>query len=243
MSAWGNKDDIASPGTVALSGLTVTGTGTFFANNYTAGDVINITDAGGDAVILSITNNTILTLASNTELSSGTLSGKAYTVSEKPIAVIEGDNTTLGTEVFGVDATEVGVKFFRIASAAIANTGSGFANNAKVQIGGGTGTAANVNITTDGQGVPTSVTIVNDGRYTVLPTLTNNLPSNFIGSGLRLTLTATGERAANVAHAGWVKRSAAYTDAQGNRREKSEVLVAMSTITGDAADDANFPDS
>jgi len=243
MSAWGNKDDIASPGTVALSGLTVTGTSTFFANNYTAGDVINIADAGGDAVILSITNNTILTLASNTELTSGTLSGKAYTVSEKPVAVIEGDNTTLGTEVFGVDSTEVGVKFFRIATVAIANTGSGFANGAVVQVSGGTGTTANVTVTTNDQGVPASLAITNDGRYTVLPTLTNNIPSNFIGSGLRLNLTATGARAANVAHAGWVKRSAVYTDAQGNRREKSEVLVAMSTITGDAADDANFPDS
>jgi hypothetical protein len=76
-----------------------------------------------------------------------------------------------------------------------------------------------------------------------LPTLDNNLPSNFVGKGLRLKLTATAASAANVAHAGWVKRIDAYTDANGNRREKSEVLVAMSTITGDAADDANFPDS
>jgi len=243
MSAWGNKDDVASPGTVALSGLTVTGTATFFANNFAVGQVINIADSGGEAVIKAITNNTILTLVSNTELTSGTLSGKAYTVSEKPAYVIDSDPNTDGNEVYGVDSTEVGVKFFRIASVAIANTGSGFANNAKVQIGGGTGTAANVNITTDGQGVPTTVTLVNDGRYTVLPTLTNNLPSNFIGSGLRLNLTATGVRSANVAHAGWVKREAPYTDAQGNRREKSEVLVAMSTITGDAADDAQFPDS
>ena len=35
MSAWGDKDDVASPGTVALSGLTVTGTSTFFANIFT----------------------------------------------------------------------------------------------------------------------------------------------------------------------------------------------------------------
>lgn len=159
MSAWGNKDDIASPGTVALSGLTVTGTSTFFANNYTAGDVINIADAGGDAVILSITNNTILTLASNTELTSGTLSGKAYTVSEKPIAVIEGDTTTLGTQVFGVSVAE--------------------------------------------QGVST----------------------------------------ANTHHAGWVKIGDRYTDSNGNVRQKTEVLVAMSTITGDADDDVQLPDA
>ena len=53
----------------------------------------------------------------------------------------------------------------------------------------------------------------------------------------------TGEAtlAANVAKGlntpGWVKYST-YTDAQGNTRHKSEVLVAMSSISGDAADDA-----
>ena len=54
MSAWGDKDDVASPGTVALSGLTVTGTSTFFANNFTVGDVITIADAGGSAVVGAI---------------------------------------------------------------------------------------------------------------------------------------------------------------------------------------------
>jgi hypothetical protein len=35
-----------------------------------------------------------------------------------------------------------------------------------------------------------------------------------------------------VAHAGWVT-TRTYTDAQGNTRNKTEVLVAMSSITGD----------
>ena len=240
MSAWGNKDDVASPGTVTVSGTTVTGTNTFFANNFVVGQVITVTD-GGSGVIHTIANSSVLTIASATEMTD--VSGKSYSVSEKPKAVIEGDTTTLGTEVYGVDTGEMDVKFFRIATAAIANTGSGFANGAVVQVSGGTGTTANLTVTTNDQGVPASLSITNDGRYTALPTLTNNIPSNFTGSGLRLNLTATGVRTANVAHAGWVKRSAAYTDANGNRREKSEVLVAMSTITGDAADDANFPDS
>lgn len=106
MSAWGNKDDIASPGTVALASLTVTGTGTFFANNYAAGDVITIADAGGDAVINAITNATSMTLVSNTELTSGTLSSKAYTVDEKPIYVIDTDTNTTGAQVFGVSEAE-----------------------------------------------------------------------------------------------------------------------------------------
>ena len=107
MALWGTKDDVASPGTVALSGLTVTGTDTFFANNYSEGDIIAIADAGGDAIIGSITNATSMVLTSNTELTSGTLTGKAYTVSEKPIWCIQ-DPTLDSADVFGVDTTEMG---------------------------------------------------------------------------------------------------------------------------------------
>lgn len=239
MSAWGNKDDIASPGTVTVTGgTTVTGTASVFANNYTVGDVITITDSG-TATILSIANSTVCTVTPSIT----NVSGKAFTVSEKPISPVVSDGTIDPDKVFGVDSTEVGVKFFRIASVAVANSGAGFANNAKIQLSGGTGTSANVNLTTDSQGGAASATIINAGRYTVLPNLENHLPANFLGKGLRLKLTATAASAANVAHAGWVKRDDVYTDAHGARREKSEVLVAMSTITGDAADDANFPDS
>jgi len=56
----------------------------------------------------------------------------------------------------------------------------------------------------------------------------------------------------SVDHGGWVGLTT-YTDGHGNTRTKSEVIVAMSTITtgtatttgtgGDAADDTQFPDS
>jgi len=156
MSAWGNKDDVASPGTVTVSGTTVTGTSTFFANNFVVGQVITVTD-GGSGVIKSIANSTVLTIVSTTEMVDA--SGKAYSVSEKPVAVIEGDTNTLGTEVFGVSVAE--------------------------------------------QTVAT----------------------------------------ANTHHAGWVRIGDRYTDSDGNVRQKSEVLVAMSTITGDADDDVQLPDA
>jgi hypothetical protein len=156
MSAWGNKDDVASPGTVAVSGTTITGTNTFFANNYTSGMVINVATLGS-GVINVITNETSMTITSAVEMSDGT--GKEYTVSEKPGYVVDSDTNTLGTEVFGVSVAE--------------------------------------------QGVAT----------------------------------------ANTHHAGWVKIGDRYTDANGNERQKSEVLVAMSTITGDADDDIQLPDA
>lgn len=43
-------------------------------------------------------------------------------------------------------------------------------------------------------------------------------------------------------HAGWVGVTT-YTDMHGNLRVKTETLVANSTITNDAADDAIYPDS
>ena len=135
MSSWGNKDDIASPGTVALSGLTVTGTSTFFANNFSAGQVISIADAGGDAVIKAITNATSLTLVSNTELTTGTLTGKAYTVSEKPVYVIDTDTNMDGDQVYGVSVAELDGGG-GIASITVTAAGTGYTVRPTVSIGG-----------------------------------------------------------------------------------------------------------
>ena len=43
----------------------------------------------------------------------------------------------------------------------------------------------------------------------------------------------------SVTHGGWVGITS-YTDQHGNLRIKTETLVAMSSISGDAADDAKF---
>lgn len=316
MSAWGNQDFKASPGTVTLSGTTLTGTNTFFANNFSVGDVISFGSDGGkgSAVIKSIANATSLVIVSTTEVP-GAVSGATYAVSEKPIAVVDTDTNTNANNVYGVSQAEMlaaggggvgtitvltaGTGFTarptvtfvsstgtgaqanttaKLVSIAVANAGAGFSNGAVIQIGGGTGTSANAVVTTTSQGAVASLVIVNAGSYTVLPTLTNNIPSNFIGSGLRTNLAiglntvtvnasgsgyrstdtvviggaggsgatarinftgalAQGGDAPRLSHAGWVKITPSYTDANGNVRQKSEVLVAMSTIAGDNPDD------
>jgi|TARA_R110000803_G_scaffold36912_6_gene79451 hypothetical protein len=157
MSAWGNKDDIASPGTVSLSGSTVTGTGTFFANNYVSGDVIKF-NTHGSAVINAISNSSVMTVVSVAEISLASLTANTYSVSEKPVYLVDTDTNTQASDVYGVS----------VAEKAWANT------------------------------------------------------------------TSDVYRAA---HAGWVKIGDQYTDANGNTRQKSEVLVAMSSISGDADDD------
>jgi hypothetical protein len=48
-------------------------------------------------------------------------------------------------------------------------------------------------------------------------------------------------RAKGIDTPGWVKY-VTYTDSEGNTRHKSEVLVAMSSITGDASDDSVVAD-
>ena len=173
MSSWGNKDDVASPGTVALASLTVTGTTTFFANNYSIGDTINIADAGGEAVIGAISNATVMTLQSNTNLTTGTLTGKAYTVSQKPKYIIDNDAAIVSTKVFGVSSAE-----------------------------------------------------------------------QIVDVGTQQTAAENHRQIANTAaHAGWTKLGDIYTDANSNVRRKNEVLVAMSSIASDAADDTTLPDS
>lgn len=62
-------------------------------------------------------------------------------------------------------------------------------------------------------------------------------------TGIARTTTVGGKAGAfGVTHAGWVGVTT-YVDCHGNFRVKSETLVAGSTITTDASDDTQFPDS
>ena len=63
--------------------------------------------------------------------------------------------------------------------------------------------------------------------------------AQLIGSGT--TATAT-QKKFSPAHAGWVGITT-YVDGNGNFRVKTEVLVAGSSISGDASDDAKLPDT
>ena len=51
-----------------------------------------------------------------------------------------------------------------------------------------------------------------------------------------ISVAEQGVSSANTAHAGWNIMGERYTDANGNARQKTEVLVAMSSITGDGDD-------
>ena len=114
MTLWGNKDSVYSDGTIAVSGTTVTGTGTTFntAGLINEGDVISI-GAGvtqGEAVIASVTNATTLVLKQKNGAApiSAVPAGASYVISQKPQSLL-GQTQYTASSIFGVDEGEVGV--------------------------------------------------------------------------------------------------------------------------------------
>ena len=126
MALWGNKDNlnIGAAGTVYVSDwdtYTVTGSGTTFTN-FAAGDVIRFGDFQGtyygDAVIKSISSNTVLTIASTEGLDPNLgvfatgYGATTFVVSQLPVYTT-GDSSYKEPEdgytkaVYSVDATNI----------------------------------------------------------------------------------------------------------------------------------------
>ena len=110
MALWGNDDNITTFGTVSLSGNTVTGSGTTFSTDVTVGQVIRFGVRGGvgtyygDAVVVGITSDLILTVGSTAGLSPDLFGAgsTSYYVSELPkYTVLDSkfsENTAYGVE-------------------------------------------------------------------------------------------------------------------------------------------------
>jgi hypothetical protein len=115
MALWGKADSIYSPGTVTVdyANETITGSGTSFTN-ATVGSVITIGVGGtfGEAVISGVTSNTYISIASTQFLSGAAISGVAYTMSQKPIYLMQDSNYKLTgagatvNAIYGVDVYE-----------------------------------------------------------------------------------------------------------------------------------------
>ena len=113
MALWGNKDTVYSTGTVTeiTDAGVVTGAGTTFVDSglVAVGQVITM-GSYGSGVIKSIGSNTELTLAGVSGLSGVSTSGisQTYNISEQPKYLVE-DTNWEGSEVYGVDETEIGI--------------------------------------------------------------------------------------------------------------------------------------
>jgi hypothetical protein len=110
MALWGNDDNITTFGTVSLSGNTVTGTGTTFSTDVSVGQVIRFGVRGGvgtyygDATIVGVTSDLILTIGSTAGLSPDLFGAgsTSYYISELPKYTILdskfSENTAYGVE-------------------------------------------------------------------------------------------------------------------------------------------------
>ena len=90
MALWGSNDNITTFGTIAVSGTTVTGTGTTFTTDVSVGQVIRVGSRGGvgtyygDAVITAVASDTSLTIDTTDGLSATSIEGTYYYISELP---------------------------------------------------------------------------------------------------------------------------------------------------------------
>lgn len=116
MALWGTADSLYSVGTVTVdyTAKTITGTATSFTGSgISVGDVITVGTGGtfGSAVISGITSDTLISIATTQYLSGAVISGVGYTISEKPVYILEDSgyqyNANPKHEVYGVDKFEI----------------------------------------------------------------------------------------------------------------------------------------
>ena len=270
MSSWGNTDNTTIAGTVTVyaANTNVVGASTYFTVNVKAGDYLTISGQG-KYQIAEVTSNTALTLTTiPTAAASGKVvflqQGPKYELSNNTMPVTRQSNTVSIQTIFGVDSTEMVT--VAVDTVAIANVGAGYQRLANA-----TAITANTTgvFTTTGSVLPTrnatatlsftnnvlsAITVTDRGAgyapaantiavtantsFVIATTGASQPTINALGT---ISFT-TGGLASNASHTGWVS-VITYTDAFGNLREKSEVLVAMSKngITGDD-EDVTFPD-
>ena len=264
MSSWGLSDNTTIAGTVTtFANTTLLGATTYFTQNINAGDYLTISGVTGKNQVASVTSNTIIVLEN---IPRQVVTGKVAFVQQGPKAVhssnvyaLDRQSNVLSIEnIYGVDAAEIITA--SISSISVNATGAGYQRLANA-----TAITANTAITiaTTGLSQPqsnatatltftsnvlTAITVTNPGKgYTAAAQA--NTTAAIATTGLSqpttnatATINFTSGSTSNAAHTGWVSY-VAYTDAFGNPRVKSEVLVALSKngITSDD-EDTKFPD-
>jgi hypothetical protein len=243
MSLWGNKDSktVAGSVTVTAANSTVVGVGTTFTN-FEVGDSMNV--GQNDYVITAIANATVMTVRSG--VTGGTLVGaqsnSAYVISEKPLYMaysqVGGD---LG-DVYGADVGEMEGSPIST-TITITDGGSDYTSAPTIVISAPehpNGVQATATCTISANAI-NAVTVTNDGEgYQSVPTVTLVGGNTTIAGVATLTAALVSTEQLAVPHAGWVKRTAGSGGRSG--RVHYEVLVASSSITGDAADDTVLPE-
>ena len=261
MSSWGTLDNVAIKGTVtvaAANGNAVLGISSEFNSNVKAGDYVYI--AANKYQVEQVISNTSIYLTSNAATTSAGVQAYVQQGPKYIANVALSENTYTIQRVYNVDLNEMRPNL--LGSLTITNAGAGYTAAAianttlAIATSGATQPASNAqaNLVFTG-GVLTGyyINVAGTGYVTAA---TANTTATIATSGLsQPTTNATVTlnfvtRADNAVHTGWVHYFT-YTDALGQVRRKSEVLVAMSknfntdtpgNVITDAADDSIFPD-
>lgn len=262
MSSWGNLDNVAIKGTVtvaAANGNAVLGISSEFNSNVKAGDYVFI--AANKYQVEQVISNTSIYLTSNAATTSAGVQAYVQQGPKYIANVALSENVYTIQRVYNVDLNEMRPNL--LGSLTIVNAGAGYANAAVINnttlaiattgasqptsnaqanliFSGGSLVGYYINVAGSGYVTAaianTTATLATTGAF--LPTTNANVTLNFV------------TRADNAVHTGWVHYFT-YTDALGQVRRKSEVLVAMSknfntdtpgNVITDAADDSIFPD-
>ena len=244
MSLWGNKDSITGSNTVTATvtvtaaNATVVGVNTKLSTDFAVGDFLHV--GKNDYVFTALANDTVATVRSATGSALvGAQSNASYIVSEKPLYITYSQNLD-ANDVYGVSTTEL--RGTTIASITVSAAGSDYNAAPTVTIGAPddpNGVQATATATVTSNAISAFV-ITNDGNgYTSVPTVTlagGNTTSD-VATG---TAVLSDSEESKVPHAGWVLRTAGTGGRAG--RVHYEVLVAGSSITGDADDDSKLPE-
>lgn len=180
MALWGKQDAATPTGTsidVTNGSAAVTGTGTTFLADIDAGDTLIIGTT--KYKVLSVTSNTALTLTSNFEGSTATL-----TISSEPVRVQQSPkNLSLADKrkTFGVDATEAQAGGDNVVDVNVVSGGSRYLETpVAVSFSGGGGSSAAASATA-AAGSVTSIAVSNVGSsYTSAPTVVVAKPKRTI---------------------------------------------------------------
>jgi len=240
MALWGNNDAKGSGGTVSLDYSTgvVTGTGTTFGQVGAAatGDIIRFgTRTGtyyGDAVIIGITSDRVLSIGRTCGLSGAAISGVQFDISELPKYTIKDKRYQ---QIF-TDSTETSLVATTTAAltagigtniVAIASTSGILAGDTLVS-----GSVSKVVTSIASTTVSLASTIasaISSGSVVNFTRVTGGYEASIYGvadGGMDSAATTRYE----LSHEGWVGIQT-YIDTEGNLRVKKETLVAMSGIT------------
>ena len=136
-----------------------------------------------------------------------------------------------GADVFGIDATEIGVDTSdNVVALTLVGGGTGYANSGNIVFAGGTPSTAATGTFTASGGIIQTVTLTGIGvGYDSVPTADGNSG----GNGDASITVSLGEGSQNVAHTGWNKRTVGTGGRAG--RVFWETLVAGG-MSGDAED-------